>query len=291
MNTIYLKTAKAERESIKLSVELKRVLSLLDGRSGSDDLAKRAAPSLRKMWSVLINELVKGGYIVSNPEANIEPNGKSVPRSGAAASASEVAYQKLLAAERVIAALESAAAADKAKAHIGTERVIAALETAAAAEKARSDLEAKAKADTQQQAERAARAAELKTFFAVAKEKGAAEIKHAEQEGARARAEMHAPAIAKERSDTEARFSTVAKKGEQEKARDLAELETAIHAAKTRSDIADKSKSELKSRNAMHVNDTQRLRDMEIEIEALKKLLVEAYTEIAALKATSKTRS
>jgi hypothetical protein len=76
MNTIYLKTAKAERESIKLSVELKRVLSLLDGRSGSDDLAKRAAPSLRKMRSVLINELVKGGVHCFQPRSQYRTEGQ-----------------------------------------------------------------------------------------------------------------------------------------------------------------------------------------------------------------------
>ena len=285
MNTIYLKTAKAEREGTKLSAELKRVLSFLDGRSGSDDLAKRAAPSLRKMWNELINELVKGGYIVSNPGASIEPKNRSVPKSGAAASANDLAYQKLLAAERVIAALEAAAAADKAKSGIETERVIAALEAAAAADKAKSDLEAKAKTDTQQKVERAARTAELKTFFAVAKEKAAAEIKQLEQEAARARAEQ-AAATAKERLDTEAKSKDEVKKREQENARTLADLEAAIHAAKTRSDIVEKSKSELKSKPGMHANDTLRLRDLEIENEALKKLLVEAYVEIAAIKAT-----
>ncbi len=285
MNTIYLKTAKAERESTKLSIKLKRVLALLDGRSGSDDLARRAAPSLRKMWSELINELVKGGYIVANPGANIEPKGRSVPKSGAATSASELAYQKLLAAEQVIAALEAAAAADKAKSHIGTERVIALLETAAAMDKAKSDLEAKAKADTQRKAERAARAAELKTFFAAAKEKAAAEVKQPEQEAAHAGAEMQV-AAARERLDTQAKSDTGAKKREQENARAFAELETAIHAAKARSDSVEKSKSELKSKDEMHMNDTLRLRELQIENEALKKLLVEAYTEIAALKAT-----
>jgi ribosomal protein L4 len=37
---------------------------------------------------------------------------------------------------------------------------------------------------------------------------------------------------------------------------------------------------------AMHVNDVARVRNLEIENEALKKLLTEAYMEIAALKGT-----
>ncbi len=307
MNVVYLKTAKAERGGTKLSNELKRVLSVIDGRSRSCDLAKRAAPSLRKMWSELINELLKEGYIVSNPRANIEPKDRSVPKSGAAASANDLARRKLLAAERVIAALETAAAADKARSDIETERVIAALETAAAADKANWDIEAKAsakakqkndvisqssstaagdktKSDSEAKAETAARTAELKTFFAAAKEKAAAEIKQ-EQEAARARAELQAVATAKGKLDTEARPNAGVKKMEQENARTFAQFETAIRAAKTRSHIEEEPKFELKSKHEMHANDVFRLRDLEIENDALKHVLVEAYVEIAALKA------
>jgi hypothetical protein len=294
MNTIYLKTAKAEREVAKLSVELKRMLSLLDGRSGSDDLAKRAAPSLRTVWNGLINELVKGGYIVPKPETP--------------ASANDLAHKKLSAAERVVHALETAAAADKARSDSETERVIAVLETAAAADKKKSDVEVKAKAkaiqkndvvshdpsaaagsktnlDSDAKAERAARTAELKTFFAAAKEKAAAEINQLEQEAARTRANQQAAATAREMLDTEAKSNARVEKREQENARTHAQLEAAIHASKTRSHIEEKSKSELKSKNEMHANEMLRLRDLEIENEALKRVLVEAYVEIAALKA------
>ncbi|MDO8991195.1 MAG: hypothetical protein Q7U91_16340 [Sideroxyarcus sp.] len=290
MNTIYLKTPAAEREESKLSVDLKRVLSLLDGRSGSDDLAKRAAPSLRQRWGELINELVKGGYIVSNPRASIEPKNKSVPKSRAAESASDSANHKLRAAEQVVTTLETAAAADKAKSHIEADRVIAALENAAAADKAKSDLAAKAKADTQQKVESAARAAELKTQFTAAKEKAAAEIKQSEQEAARARAEMQAAAAAKEKLDTEAKSRAVAKKMEQDNARTYAEFEMAIRAAKTQSDFVEKSKSELKSKSGMSEQEALHVRTLEIENEALQRLLVEAYVEIAALKGTLGTK-
>ncbi|MFZ2163113.1 MAG: hypothetical protein WAW02_12920 [Sideroxyarcus sp.] len=287
MNTIYLRTAKSEREGSRLSSEFKRVLSLLDGRSGSDDLAKRAAPSLRNRWGEIISELVKKGYIVSNPEANLEPKARSMPKPGVSASANSQAEQKLRAAEAVIAALETAAAAHKAKSGIETERVIAALEAAAAADKAKSDLEAKAKADTQKKADRAARTAELQTYFASAREKAAVEIKQSEQKAARARAEMQAAATAKEKSDAVAIITAAAKQRERKNARIIAELEAAIHASKTLPDIVEKSRTELKSINEMHMNDIHRLRDLEIENEALKKLLVEAYVEIAALKASS----
>jgi hypothetical protein len=199
---------------------------------------------------------VKGGYIVSNPGAKIKPKDRPMSKSGTAASANYLAYQKLL----------------------GTERVIAVLEAAAAADKAKTDLEAKAKADTQRKQEKAIRTAELKTFFAAAKEKAALEIKQLEQETARA------AAIEKERLDTEAKLNAEAKKREQENARTFAELERAINAAKTKSDIAGKFKPEPKSKTVMRVSDTLRLRELEIENEVLKQLLVAAYTEIAAIR-------
>lgn len=286
MNTIYLKTTRAERKGTSLSIELKRVLSLLDGRSGSDDLARRAAPSLRTKWNELISELVKGGYIVSHPGADV-PEDRSAPRSGTVASATDLAYEKLRAAERVIAKLEAAAAAQKAKSDIETVRVITTLEAAAAADKAKTDIEAKAKADNQQEAERVARTAELKTSLTVATEKAAAEIRQSEEEAARAHAELQAAVTAQEKLDTKAKSNAAAKIREQQNARSYAELEAAIHAAKARSDIVEKSKSELKSKNEMHVNHTHRLRELEIENEALKKLLVEAYVKIAALNAAS----
>jgi len=321
MNTIYLKTDKAERESYKLSVELKRVLSLLDGRSGSEELAMRAAPSLRKYWSELISELVKEGYIDSSPVVNIEPNKRALPRSGADASVRDLAYHNLRAAEQVIAELEAAAAADKARSDYEAKRKADAqqmqemakpdyeakrktealqkaekakseyeakrkTEAQQKAEKAKSDFEAKRKADAQQQADKDARAAELKTFFATAKEKAASDIKQSQQEAARVRAELLAAAAAKEKLDAEAVSNAEVNNREQENERAVAEFEEAIHAAKTRTDIEGKAKSELISKNEMHVNDTHHLSELKIENEALKKLLVESYVEIAALKST-----
>jgi hypothetical protein len=64
MNTVFVKTTKAEREGTKLSNNLFRVLSLINGKSSSDELAKRAAPSLRKTWDELLGELLKGGYLL-----------------------------------------------------------------------------------------------------------------------------------------------------------------------------------------------------------------------------------
>ena len=61
--TIFIKTAKGESEGANLSSDLKRILSLIDNKSRSDELAKRAPPSLRESWNEILNELVAGGYI------------------------------------------------------------------------------------------------------------------------------------------------------------------------------------------------------------------------------------
>jgi hypothetical protein len=67
-------------------------------------------------------------------------------------------------------------------------------------------------------------------------------------------------------------------------------LEMAIHASKSRSHIEVKAKSELLSKNGMQANNALRLRDLEIKNATLKKLLVEAYLEIAVLKTTLGTK-
>lgn len=247
MNTIYLRTAKAEREETRLSTDFKRVLSLLDGRSGSDDLAKRAAPSLRNKWGEIIGELEKRGYIVSGPEVHLEPKVRPMPKSGAAAATNNLALHKLRTAERVVAALETAAATHKEKSDSETE------------------LAKKAARTTEPQA-------------------APAELKHPNREAARVRAAMQVAAAAK--SEAEA-MAAAKKKKEEENARIRAELESAIHTAKTLTLIVEQSKTELKSINKLHENDTHRLHDLETENEALKKLLVEAYMENAALKTSS----
>lgn len=71
-NKVFIKTAKAERSAINLSSNHQRMLSLLDGQSTSGELAKRAPPSLRKVWNEFLNELVTNGYIVDAPPGTIE---------------------------------------------------------------------------------------------------------------------------------------------------------------------------------------------------------------------------
>lgn len=276
-NAIFIRTAKAENASADLSIDLKRVLSYMDGKSRSDDLAKRAPPSLRRQWNELLAELVEGGYIVFNSKAKIEE--KTVPRDldpkaglvnkAIVVNASEPSYQRLSAADQVVAELEAAAAAleyaAKHKDSSGSSaaaRVVAELESAAAAArppnaetiaaaKAKQEAEAIAKAkaeiEDKQKAEKAARAAELKAFFASAKEKANAETKELKKEAARVSAEHEsAAAAAKAKSDAEAETKIEAARREQEAARVRAEKESAAAAAKAKSELNAKAKAEAK---------------------------------------------
>lgn len=261
-NAIFVKTAKAELASANLSIDLKRVLSYMDGKSRSDDLAKRAPPSLRKQWNELLNELVEGGYIVFNGKAKIEeklsPRERD-PKAGfddkqvIVAKANESNYPSLSAAEQVVAELEAAAAALEVASHVAAKavdipkhndhsshhgasaaaRVVAELESAAAAAKP-SNLEnstgTKADAEAKQKLEKAARAAELKAFFAAAKEKTNVEAKQIEKEAARVRAEQEATAAAKAKLAAVTEANAEAKRKAQDAARTRTEQEAAAKA-------------------------------------------------------------
>lgn len=271
-NAIFVKTAKAEHASANLSIDLKRVLSYMDGKSRSDDLAKRAPPSLRKQWNELLKELVEGGYIVFNGKAKIEENMSARERDPKAgfdnkqaigAKADELRSPSLSAAEQVVAELEAAAAALEAASRVAAKaadspehntpsdhhgasaaaRVVAELQSAAATAKplqvdshARAETEApvaaKAKAATEekQKLEKAARAAELKAFFATAKEKANAEAKQVATEAARVRTEQESVAAAKAKLAAVAETNAEAKRKAQEAARARAEQEAAAKA-------------------------------------------------------------
>lgn len=271
-NAIFVKTAKAEYASANLSIDLKRVLSYMDGKSRSDDLAKRAPPSLRNQWNELLKELVEGEYIVFNGKAKIEENFLTLERGPKAgfdnkqaivAKANDSCYPSLSAAEQVVAELEAAAAALEAASHVAAKaadipehnfpsgrqvasaatRVVAELESAAAAAKS-SQLDthakvntealvaAKAKAATEekQKLEKAARAAELKAFFAAAKEKANAEVKQIAKDAARVRAEQESVAAAKAKLAAVAEANAEAARKTQEASRARAEREAAAKA-------------------------------------------------------------
>jgi colicin import membrane protein len=242
---------------------------------------------------------VKEGYIVANPRATIDPKDRPATKFAAAPFANNLDRRNSLAIDQVIVELEAAAAAAKAKSHAEAKAhavtqnmhdLASHSASAAKTPKAEPVIDAKDAADIQMKAAKAARAAELKTFFAAAKEKAKADILQLEQNAVRARTELEsaaaaaASAAAKERLLMEAKSRAVAKRKEQENARTIVELESAILAAKAKSDLEAKAKSELKLTGEMHKIDSGRLQKLEIENESLKKLLVEAYIEIKALK-------
>ena len=310
---IFIATAKSESKGAKLDTDLKRLLSLVDGKTICGDLEKRAAPSLRKHWDKLLAELLKGGYIVEAPQ--------------------EITVDRRVPFHELNPLWKG-----QVEARVSSEP--APLIT--------SDDSNKNEVDARQKAEKAARAAELKAYFAAAKEKAKAEAKQAAQEAERARAELEAAVLAaKFSSQAEAKAKAEAKKRDDESERAHAGLEAAVAAAKARSDALAKAKAEarqkeidaeraraeletaiaaskLKSndkpkhktvikqdlansipvakpdkapvpkrpssyqwRRKFGVTDTNvqaRMRKLEIENEALKKLLTEAYMEIGSLK-------
>ena len=72
MHKFYARTPKAESEGAKLETDLKRMLTYMEGYLSSDELAKRAPPSLRARWKELHKQLLDGGYIVAIPEAKVD---------------------------------------------------------------------------------------------------------------------------------------------------------------------------------------------------------------------------
>lgn len=96
MNKIFVRTPKAESEGSKLSTELRRMLTYMEGYLTSDELAKRAPPSLREKWKELINELLDGGFIVAIPEAKIDRRAakREAPATGVA-TAIDLNIQKI----------------------------------------------------------------------------------------------------------------------------------------------------------------------------------------------------
>lgn len=171
--TIFVRTAKGETEGANLSSDLKRILSLIDNKSRSEDLAKRAPPSLRESWGDILKELVAGGYIVDKDKAGVEPKIATskfnplkmfvpkpaappfVPKAPAPPPPlEELDYSKMAATPAPNAAELAKRKEDEAA------RARAELEAALAAAKVRSDAEARAKAEAKarQEAEAATRA-------------------------------------------------------------------------------------------------------------------------------------
>ncbi len=358
-NRVFVRTAKAEREGMKLSNNLLRMLTLIDGKTPSSDLARRAPPSLRNIWHEHLTELVKGGYIVDNPADVIEYKNAQcmnppiqkvlnttvthTSQKPQAATPAAADPEDKLKAEKAAKAAELKAYFATAKEKGKTEAEQAAqedklaqakLKAAAAAAKSSSDAEAKAKAYARRKEEEALRAREkLEAASAAAKASSdAAARAKADLEAAKLASKVRADLGAKSRSNVEAKAKAEARQRDEKAAHARAELEAAVAASKTRSDALKKAKTEAKRREeeaarahveleaakqaAKKISNSKaqsgtalnqdkatgipddisvsasrispdketRLHNLELENEALKKLLAEAYVEITALK-------
>jgi hypothetical protein len=228
--TIYIKTAKGKSEGANLSGDLKRLLGFIDGSSLSDELAKRAPPSLRKNWNKLIGELVAGQFIVQSNNATKEERAP-LPKSLAA----EKSVGKTVSMPTEVGGGNSPHAASASNA----------VEHAA-----------------EQKTEKSGQArAELKAFFATAKVKADAEAKAAREEAkaqelekaARAKAEAEHKEREQAAHSAQAEIASnaadlLAKQKAEKAARVRAELEEAVAIAKVRTNADVKAKADAKAR-------------------------------------------
>lgn len=202
MNAVFVKTAKAEREWAKLPLALMRILSLMDGSSASDELAKRAAPSLRITWDEHLNQLLKGGYIVVQPET--VPKHENAPR------------ELNLVQKKQETATVQAKQAPATIVRPGPDPVVK-------------------HPDDNQQAEKTARTEKLRAYFAAAKEKAKFEAEQAAHDDALLHAKLDVTAATTAKANPVTEVKIVDRQNERNAAHVRAEIEAAIEEAKIKS--------------------------------------------------------
>ncbi|BCK87760.1 hypothetical protein MIZ01_1553 [Sideroxyarcus emersonii] len=317
--TIFIKTAKGEQEGANLSSDLKRILSLIDSKSTSEELAKRAPPSLRASWDDILRELIAGGYIRDKNKPHVEPKITApkisppkmfVPKppedldldfntirpASAPNAAEQAARQKAEEAARARSELEAAMNAAKMRANADAiaKAEAKARQEAEMAERARAVAEAKAKQEAliREQAEARAKqeaAARMQAQQEAARAKAALEAaaKAKAEAEARVRAEIEAAARAQQEAEAKAKREAEAArlKAEQEAARIKAEMEAA---AKARAEAEAKAIREAEIARLKAEEEAARIK---AELEAAAKAKAEAEArakreaEIARLKA------
>ena len=318
--TIFTKTAKGEHESAYLSSDLKRILSLIDNKSRSEELVKRAPPSMRSSWDDLLEELVAGGYIIDKDKPVVLPKITApkmvVPKPAPSKMVTPAPTDDLDFASISPAAAASNAAALAAKRKADdAARARAELEASVAAAKARANAEAatKAEAKAKQEADLAARAkaeAELRAMQepmvreqaeAKAKREAAAPTQIVPQTtraapipdaAARVRAEIEAAARAQQVAEAKAKQEAEAErlKADQEAARIKAEQDAAARAkadaetARLRAEeAAARARAELEAARARAEAEAKALAEARARQAAEEKARQEA--EAARLKA------
>jgi hypothetical protein len=210
--TVFIRTAKGEREFAGLQGDLKRLMSLIDNKSTIEELTRRAPPSLRADLQDILEELLAGELICDKDKVLVEPKivppkappKMFVPKPAVAASSDELDFTHPSAApapsQAELAAKQKAEEAARARAE---------MEAAFAAAQAKSRAEAAAKAEAKARLE-----AEL-----------AARAKAEEEARAKQDALLREQAEAKARQEAEAR-----RRAEEQAARVKAEFEAAIRA-------------------------------------------------------------
>ncbi len=317
--TIFIKTAKGEQEGANLSSDLKRILSLIDSKSTSEELAKRAPPSLRASWNDILSELIAGGYIrdknkpyvepkitapkitppkmfVPKPPEDLDLDFNTIRPAPAPNAAEQAARQKAEEAARARSELEAAMNAAKIRANADAiaKAEAKARQEAEMAERARAVAEAKAKQEAliREQAEARAKqetAARMQAQQEAARAKAALEAaaKAKAEAEARVRAEIEAAARAQQEAEAKAKREAEAArlKAEQEAARIKAEMEAA---AKARAEAEAKAIREAEIARLKAEEEAARIK---AELEAAAKARAEAEArakreaEIARLKA------
>lgn len=272
--TIYIKTARGEHEAVNLSSDLKRILSLIDGKSKADELAKRAPPSLRESWNEILSELIAGGYIVDKNQPHVEPKiakPKFNPLKMFGSKPAEIFVPKPAAqppsGDLDFSAMNPVRAPDNAE--------LAVKQKVDAAVRARADLEA-AELAAKQKTEAAARARiELEASVAAAKAKADAEA--AVRIQAKAKLEAEIAARAKAEAEVKARQEALIRGQAEEKAKQEAALKLQAQneaaRAKAAQEVAARAKAEAEARVRAEIEAAARAQQ---EAEAKSKREAEA---------------
>lgn len=312
--TVFIKTAKGERETSSLSGDLRRAMSLIDNKSTVDEMSRRAPPSLRDDLYEVLGELVAGEYIRDRDKAaepkivapKITQPKMFVPKPAAAPVTDELDFTALISSSKPkstdMTAKQRAAEAELAKAELeiamAQSRGSAAVENeaskeakakakAAAAERARAELEAgidaaKARANAEAAAKAEAKARLEADIAARARAEAESKAKQeaANREQAEAKAKLEAAArmrAEQEAARAKAALEAAAKSKAEAEARVRAEIEAAAQAKQ----LAEaKAKQEAE---AARLKAEQEAARVKAELEAAEKAKAEA--EAARIKA------
>ncbi len=273
--TVFIKTAKGEREEASLPSDLKRIMLLINGNSRADELAKRAPPSLRDGWMDFLAELVEQGYIRDKSKPFAEPK-IVAPKSSllkmftpkppsesplgeldfsapAPSAAKPAANPKTDEAARIRAEMENAVliAKNRASAEAAAKAGAKARQEAESAARAKALVDAEEARKAEYKAKKEAESAARAKAVAEAKAKENAAIKAKKEADARVRAEIEAAARAQQLAEEKAKREAEARAKAEAEARAKAEAEARARAeaeARARAEAEARAKAEAEAR-------------------------------------------